>query len=93
MPKTTKTIPAAADAADITAANKTPGGKLGILAGLVSRPEGATIDHLVEATGWQAHSVRGAMSGALRKKHGFTVTSAKAEGGERVYRATTGATA
>ncbi|GHE01007.1 hypothetical protein U879_13365 [Defluviimonas sp. 20V17] len=47
---------------------------------------GATIDEIVEATGWQAHTVRGAMSGALKKKLGMTITSEKVEGRGRVYR-------
>lgn len=47
---------------------------------------GATIDEIVEATGWQAHTVRGAMSGALKKKLGLTITSEKVEGRGRVYR-------
>ena len=46
---------------------------------------GATIDEIVAATGWQSHTVRGAMSGALKKKLGLTVTSEKADG-KRVYR-------
>lgn len=47
---------------------------------------GATIDEIVEATGWQAHTVRGAMSGALKKKLGLTITSEKIEGRGRVYK-------
>ena len=39
----------------------------------------------MKATGWQAHSVRGFLSGALGKKMGLTVTSTKAEDGERRY--------
>ncbi len=46
---------------------------------------GATIDEIVEATGWQPHTVRGAMSGALKKKLGLEVTSEKVEGRGRVY--------
>lgn len=46
---------------------------------------GATIDEIVEATGWQPHTVRGAMSGALKKKLGLTITSEKVEGRGRVY--------
>lgn len=61
------------------------GSKLGTLANLLKRPEGATIAQLVEATGWQAHSVRGAMSGALKKKHAILVTSEKVDG-TRFYR-------
>ncbi len=55
---------------------------------MLCRPEGATIDRIVEATGWRRHTVRGAISGALRKKLGLNVTSEKAESGERVYRIT-----
>ncbi|WP_306120483.1 MULTISPECIES: DUF3489 domain-containing protein [unclassified Roseitalea] len=46
---------------------------------------GATIDEIVEATGWQPHTVRGAMSGALKKKLGLSITSEKVEGRGRVY--------
>ena len=46
---------------------------------------GATIDEIVAATGWQAHTVRGAMSGALKKKLGLTITSEKIEGRGRAY--------
>jgi len=47
---------------------------------------GATIPEIVAATGWQAHTVRGAMAGALKKKLGLEVTSEKVEGRGRVYR-------
>lgn len=53
---------------------------------MLRRPEGATIAQICEATGWQAHTVRGAFSGAFKKKMGLTITSEKAGGGERVYR-------
>lgn len=46
---------------------------------------GATIDEIVAATGWQPHTVRGAMSGALKKKLGLHVTSEKIENRGRVY--------
>ena len=49
---------------------------------------GATIDEIVAETGWQAHTVRGAMSGALKKKLGLTITSEKIEGRVRAYRIT-----
>ena len=60
--------------------------KLGALIAALRRKKGATIADLMEATGWQAHSVRGAISGALKKKLGLEVTSEKTEGRERVYR-------
>lgn len=59
--------------------------KLTILVGLLRQPKGATIEEMQEATGWQAHSVRGAMSGSLKKAKGLTVTSEKS-GNTRVYR-------
>ncbi|MCU9849285.1 DUF3489 domain-containing protein [Defluviimonas sp. WL0024] len=46
---------------------------------------GATIGEIVEATGWQPHTVRGAFAGALKKKLGLEVTSEKVEGRGRVY--------
>ncbi|MGL4238216.1 DUF3489 domain-containing protein [Tabrizicola sp.] len=52
---------------------------------LLRQPDGATITELMGATGWQAHSVRGAIAGALRKK-GHTVVAEKTDGGERRYR-------
>jgi hypothetical protein len=62
-----------------------PKGKLGIVVTMLRRSEGATITQLQEATGWQAHSVRGAISGAIKKKLGLTVVSQVGEAG-RVYR-------
>lgn len=67
-----------------------PKGKLGALVALLLRPEGATLEAMQAATGWQAHSVRGAIAGSIKKKLGFDVASEKAEGG-RVYRIMKGA--
>ncbi len=63
-----------------------PGTKQALLIDLLKRRKGATIEEIVEATGWQAHSVRGAISGALKKKLGLAVTSETVEGRGRVYR-------
>lgn len=52
---------------------------------LLRRSEGATIEEMTKATGWQPHSVRGIISGAIKKKLGFAVASAKEKRG-RVYR-------
>lgn len=52
---------------------------------LLKRPEGATLKELTKATGWQAHSVRGFLSGGVGKKMGLTVSSIKGEDGERTY--------
>ena len=62
------------------------GTKQAMLIALLQAPEGATMDEIVAATGWLAHTARGAMSGALGKKLGLIVTSAKEEGRGRVYR-------
>lgn len=62
------------------------GTKQALLIDLLKRKNGATIDEVVEATGWQPHSVRGAISGALKKKLGLTVESEKVAGRGRVYR-------
>ena len=61
------------------------GSKAAKILGLLKRPEGATLAALMKATEWQAHSVRGFLSGSLRKKLGLTVTSAKGADGERSY--------
>lgn len=60
--------------------------KLDELEAMLRRPEGATIAQLVSALAWQSHSVRGAMSGNLKKKRGLKIVDEKIEGKERVYR-------
>lgn len=61
------------------------GTKQAMLIEMLQAPEGATMEEIVAATGWQPHTARGAMSGALRKKLGLVVTSEKEEGKGRVY--------
>ena len=51
--------------------------KEAMLIEMLRRPEGATIAQIMAATGWQAHTCRGAFAGALKKKRGLTVTSEK----------------
>ena len=63
---------------------------------LLRRPEGATVEQIAEATGWQHHTIRGAISGALKKKLGLTVEATRtrevgpnktgAKGSSTVYR-------
>lgn len=53
---------------------------------LLSRPEGASIEELQAATGWQQHSVRGLLAGAVKKKLGLTLLSEKPDGEPRRYR-------
>lgn len=62
------------------------GTKQASLIAILRAPEGATIEEITAATGWQAHTVRGAIAGALKKKLGLEVSSEKVEGRGRVYR-------
>ena len=56
------------------------------LIAMLKRPEGATIPEVVDALRWQAHTVRGAIAGALKKKLGLKVESEKVADRGRVYR-------
>ena len=53
---------------------------------LLQRPKGVTVAELGKATGWQKHSVRGFMSGTLKKRKGLEILSEKDEKGVRRYR-------
>ena len=61
------------------------GSKTAKILDLLQRSGGATLHDLMKATNWQAHSVRGFLSGTLRKKMGLAVTSTKSEDGVRSY--------
>jgi hypothetical protein len=74
----------------IAATNAETHGKTGnrsqaILA-LLKQPEGTTLGAIVQSTGWQAHSVRGFISGTVRNKMGLNVISTRDESGVRTYR-------
>jgi uncharacterized protein DUF3489 len=62
-----------------------PGSKSGKVLELLARTNGASLAELMKATEWQAHSVRGFLSTASRKR-GFTIESFKNGRGERIYR-------
>ena len=74
------------------------GTKQALMIDLLKRPEGATVEQIAEATGWQHHTIRGAISGALKKKLGLTVEAIRtrevgpnktgAKGSGTVYRIT-----
>lgn len=83
MTKRTKTE--AAPESPMPNASKVASGKIAVLTGLLRQPGGATIEVMMAATGWQAHSVRGAMSGSIKKALGIAVISEKIDG-TRTYR-------
>jgi hypothetical protein len=58
--------------------------KTAVVLSLLRRKQGVTMPELVEATGWQVHSVRGFLSGTIRKKMGLAVESSK-QGEQRSY--------
>lgn len=61
------------------------GPKSAQIVSLLRRQKGASIPELMKATGWQAHSVRGFISGTLKRKQGLVVNSAVEEGKDRRY--------
>jgi hypothetical protein len=62
------------------------GSKKAIVLEMLKRPDGASLKDVMDATGWQAHSVRGFISGSLSKKMGLKIESLKREDGVRAYR-------
>jgi predicted transcriptional regulator len=69
---------------DQPADTKRPSKQEAVIA-MLQRAEGATVDEVASAMGWQRHTVRGLFSGTLKKKLGLTLASAQEERG-RVYR-------
>jgi hypothetical protein len=59
--------------------------KQALVVRLLQRREGCDMAGLIKATGWQSHSIRGVMSGALKKRLGLAIESTKVDG-RRVYR-------
>ncbi len=66
--------------------NPRAGTKQALLIEMLQRTGGATMDEIVAGTGWEAHAARGAISGALGKKLGLSLTSTKVAERGRVYR-------
>jgi len=62
------------------------GSKKAIVLEMLKRPDGATLKDIMAATDWQAHSVRGFISGSITKKMSLNVESFKREDGARAYR-------
>jgi hypothetical protein len=56
------------------------------LIAMLAAKDGATVEEIAAAFGWQAHTVRGVLYGALKKKLGLTIVSEKVEGRGRLYR-------
>lgn len=71
---------------EVTSRTIRPGTKLAAIIDAMRHPSGATIAQMMADTGWQAHSVRGAISGMLRKRLGLNVVLERNDSGERVYR-------
>jgi uncharacterized protein DUF3489 len=63
-----------------------PGTKKAKILQLLQRPQGASLTELAKATKWQAHSVRGFLSGAVKGKMHLKITSTKRDDGQRAYR-------
>ncbi|MFP7572413.1 DUF3489 domain-containing protein [Marivita sp. S2033] len=84
---TEKTAPDAPADPEAVPKVRTPreGTKQAQLIAMLRAPDGATIDEIVAALEWQQHTARGAMSGALKKKLGLTITSEVVDGRGRVY--------
>jgi Protein of unknown function (DUF3489) len=87
-PEAKKNVPKASEAAEAHAPRRTrEGTKQAAMLALLTHPEGASIAELVEVTGWQQHSIRGAIVN-IAKYLGMTIRSQKTVSGERVYHIT-----
>jgi hypothetical protein len=81
-PRRTQAQPAVAKTAEVQEPHHSrQPSKLEVIRGLLTRPEGTTLDELVSATGWQPHSVRAGMTGL--RKQGLTIVRTKADGTTR----------
>ena len=88
VPKKVATPKIVKPKADKPVKAKAPKGetKLDKVVSLLSRTQGATVQELMDATEWQQHTVRSALSHTLGKKRGYKIVSTKEEGKARVYK-------
>ena len=71
---------------EVTSPSVRPGTKLAAIIDAMRHHGGATIAQMMAGTGWQAHTVRGAISGMIRKRLGYEVVTEKGANGQRAYR-------
>ena len=83
--KTSKGASKASSGAKKASKTEKAGSKTSKVLDLLKRPGGVTTQDLSKATGWQAHSVRGFLSGMIRKKMGITVNSTRTRDGVLTY--------
>ena len=74
------------DSQDVPKPKTRPNSKQTQLIEMLKRSEGASVIEISQELNWQAHSVRGAIAGSLKKKLGLVITSEKIEGRGRVYK-------
>ncbi len=86
QPKPASTVTAKRKAAPQSESLAEPLTKSQSVIALLKSKRGATLAELTKATGWQEHSVRGFLAGALKKRHGLEVQSEKHGDGPRRYR-------
>jgi hypothetical protein len=86
LPPFVEPIPVEEVPAQQEAKSESGGSKKDLVVAMLDAAEGVTLAQIMAATGWQKHSVRGFLSGAVGKKMGLTVVSSKPKDGERVYR-------
>lgn len=88
VPKGVQKADAPDDIQKLEATSRTirPGTKLAAIIDAMRNPGGVTITQMMTGTGWQAHTVRGAISGMVRKRLGYQVVTEKMMDGQRAYR-------
>lgn len=85
-PITLAALDAVIDTAEAVKPRTRANSKQALVIAMLGRPDGATIEQICEATGWQSHTVRGTFAGAFKKKLGLVIVSTKPSSGNRLYR-------